>query len=198
MIQKPKVSKNRMISDIKNSKDPLTRQKNSAQAELTATQFDETYVQQVDEYNATLKALDPKFANLIPINQVLVRCYLNKPYISPEGVIQPFPVMVTIPTAMGPKATMVENDYNYDFKAVVVARPPSFSQLLPGQTVIIKESAVRPQVVGDVKNGYFQVMPTAFNYPNGVPMVGTKFGDRDFGYILVNYQDLVAILPDVE
>ena len=195
MIKKPK---HRMITDMKNETSPKGKQKAIGQLDLAPTKYGDEYVKQVDGYNGTVQALNPKYASLKPINQVLVRCYLNKPYISPEGVIQPFPVMVNVPTAMGPKATMIENDYNYDFKSVVVACPDNFTQLKQGQTIIIRESAVRPQVVGDIKNGYFQVMPTAFNYPDGVPMVGAKLGDEGFGYILINYQDLVAIIPNVE
>ena len=195
MIRKPK---NRMITDMKNEQSSKNKQRPTGQIDLTPTKYGEEYVKQVDEYNQTIQALNPKYANLKPINQVLVRCYLNKPYISPEGVIQPFPVMVNVPTAMGPKATMIENDYNYDFRAVVVACPDNFTQLKQGQTIIIRESAVRPQVVGDIKSGFFQVMPTAFNYPDGVPMVGAKLGDEGFGYILINYQDLVAVIPNVE
>lgn len=195
MIKKPK---HRMITDMKNETSPKGKQKAIGQLDLAPTKYGDEYVKQVDEYNGTVQVLNPKYASLKPINQVLVRCYLNKPYISPEGVIQPFPVMVNVPTAMGPKATMIENDYNYDFRAVVVACPDNFTQLKQGQTIIIRESSVRPQVVGDIKNGYFQVMPTAFNYPDGVPMVGAKLGDEGFGYILINYQDLVAIIPNVE
>lgn len=183
---------------MKNESSPKGKQKAIGQLDLAPTKYGDEYVKQVDEYNETVRTLNPKYASLKPINQVLVRCYLNKPYISPEGVIQPFPVMVNVPTAMGPKATMIENDYNYDFRAVVVACPDNFTQLKQGQTIIIRESSVRPQVVGDIKNGYFQVMPTAFNYPDGVPMVGAKLGDEGFGYILINYQDLVAVIPNVE
>lgn len=188
------VRKNSMISHAK-GESQLAKQKKAAQATIEVATYDETLIQQIDEYNANITKLDPKFAELKMVNQVLVRCFLNKPYISPEGTIQPYPAVVEVQTAHGITSRLVENDFNYDFKAVVVSAPESFKSMVkPGDIVVIKEICVKPKVLGSEKGGFVQIMPSAFNYPTGIPFVGTKLGDRDHGYILVNYPDVVAVL----
>lgn len=148
------------------------------------------------QYNKNLLTLDPKFSNLKMVNGIMVRCFKILPDISEQGIMRPQPTIVSVQTASGIQSHMDVNKVGYDYKAVVVSVSDNYPSLKVGDVVIIDKNAVKPVAIGNIKEGYMQIIPKQFFYPSGqgVNVLQPKFGSDEYGYITINYSEVQAVM----
>ncbi len=158
--------------------------------------------EQIMNYNQNIHNIPQKYKDLKMLNHILVKCFKVVPTISENGTLLPQTSVVNIPTVNGVQSHTEINNIGYDFKAVIVSSPSNYSLVKAGDVVILEPGVVVPRVVGNTKDGYMQVIDAQFLYPDGkgAQRYQPVFGDEDYGYIRINFTNIVAKikLSDVE
>jgi len=180
-----------MLDLVKENQDPKQAQAKRADENLTVDTYTEEEYQKTLAYNDGLKNLNPKYANLKPLQGVIVRCYLFVPRFE-QGMYIPMGVTVNVPTANGmAKAMSVEHKYPYSAKAVVVAVPSHITSLKAGDVVQLNPKVVQPVAFGDPKTGYKSYQENQFKLVGDQPSdVPTDLTHEDYGYLLVPYHQI--------
>lgn len=195
---KPK-AKNTMLDFIKENQveNPLTKQVAVAQSNIQLFKYTPEYMQQVKDYNTNLKNLDTQYTSIKPLHEILVRVYLHEPQVvgAPgHEVVMPFKQEIPVPTKSGVgDYKVIEPDFPYKMKAVVIAAPES-NQLKAGDEVFLSRKAIHLTVVGTAANANI-VVDNGFVHPDsGLFEPPTDVTNPHYGYALVQYHEVKAIL----
>ncbi len=151
------------------------------------------YAEQVKEYNSNILNLDVRFEKIIPLQFIIVRCYINEPTITESGLVIPHKEVYEVQTKSGVgSAREYETDWPYSYKAVVVAVPAGMTSIKRGEIVQLSRNAVQVRIIGKEPN----VMPVVVNgfthidSKNDVPPKDVT--DPDYGYILIPVSEIIA------
>lgn len=152
------------------------------------------------DYNSKVLELNPKYTSLIPLQHIIVRCFLLETVRTESGIIIPPKVIVDIPTNTGVgKKGEVESPFPFSRIAVIVAVPPSYknnpdSPYKVGTRCMLDGSPLKATVQGD---GVLFDLPSGFTHPEWDQLqFPTDFENEHFGYLKVSYRDIDLILPD--
>ena len=191
---KPK-GKTTMLDFIKENQtnDPMSKQIVQAQTNMHAFKYTDLYNEQVLAYNANLTTLDPMYAEIKPLHEILVRFYLHEPQIV-GSLVMPFKQVVPVPTKSGVGTyEEIESDFPFRLKAVVIAAPES-NQLKPGDMVMLSRRAIQMTVVGTAANKHI-VVEQGFVHPDSMLHdVPTDVTSQHYGYGLVQFHEIKAKL----
>ena len=153
------------------------------------------------EYNEKIYDLNPKYSELIPLHEIIIRCKVLEVERSPQGLLLPPVVKVDIPTNSGVgKIGEVDSPYPYKKEAVIVAVPPSYadnpdSPYKVGSTVLLSSSPLK--VVATNKEGTNFNLPQSFTHPDwNHLMPPTDMENEHYGYLMVSYRDCRLVLPN--
>lgn len=146
----------------------------------------------IKNYNANLKILNPLYANLQPIRDVIVRCY-HLTTKSENGLFIPIniPVKEITQNGMGVRAVL-NSPWKLDTKAVVVAVPKDYESLKVGDVVQIPRNVVtpeKPSVDHDFE------LPLAYTHPDWFSLnPPTALDNPHFGYLLLSPYEYIKIV----
>lgn len=169
----------------------------AAEDEMRVDGFDysETFNNKLKAYNANIKNLDPLYANLKPFSsKILVRVVVDTLKQTEDGIYIPYQTIVRVRTQNGMgNFEMIESPYPYSRRAVVVAVPPGFETVKPGDEIVLASKHIEARVEGQGKD-YSIVIPGAFIHPDFAGFVLPRDPeDRHYGYLLVDFYSHVEI-----
>jgi len=176
----------------------LKTQQENEENTITAFKYTPEYLEQAKTYNANIRTLDKTYADLTPIRQLVVRCFLIEPEVTESGLITPYKQILQVPAASGQpgKWYEFETDWPYKNKAVVVAVPDDTSIVKVGDLVQLSPQAIQVRVLGSGHNA-MPVISNQFVHVNSKNEVTPKdISDPDYGYILITTADIQVKLPD--
>lgn len=154
--------------------------------------------EKAEAYNANIKNLDPKYANLSPLRYMIVRCkhIIPKKHKVGDQVIYDhvsMPVAEMTQNGLGVRQTL-ESPWRYSTEAIVVAMPDHIKdRFSPGDLVQIESIARTVQKAGVDKD--FE-MPHAYMHPEYHGLrPPTDVTDEHFGYLKIDpFDHVICIL----
>lgn len=181
---------------IVKTKGILEQQVANTEAAIKVPEVTEEMRLATSAYNQNVKTLDPRYASVKPVAQVLVRCHLIEPKVSEAGLITPFSTRLEVNTESGRgRFEDVELPYLLALTAQVVAVPANTTAVSVNDTVQLNERAVQGSVIGQ---GFDRkvVLRNAFIRTDLTTEIPKDVTNEHFGYILVSVSDIQAILPN--
>lgn len=147
------------------------------------------------EYNKNIQNLDTDYSSITPTSKVLVRVFLLEPYTTDNGILEPHTQLLRVPTNSGYGSTVsLESPFPYSNKAVVVAVPPSFSMIKPGNIVQLETNPIKPIVTGSGANASVHV-PFAYMHPSAPSFeIPRDSRDKHYGYLLIPFHEISTIV----
>jgi hypothetical protein len=145
-----------------------------------------------DEYNANIRDLDPLYANLSPLDGYIIRLMI-RPYQKSSSGLLLTPTSEKVQTIRPGSHTpgeLIDNPYEFDSLAVIVATPVYEKTLVPGNVVQVVRP--KPEVMGD------QVVHYEFGYAHPEykdVQLPKSPKSRHFGYALIPYQRIKVLMP---
>jgi hypothetical protein len=135
------------------------------------------------EYNETIERVSSKYSQFRPVGDLLVRAFV-KPVESNNGLIiydlrDKIPILANAGNA---PHRMIDNPYNYQPKAIIVAVPDGEKFYKPGQIISIPQSLVRAPIP---MSEYLDIT-YGFTHPDYLHLQPpTNKKDIHFGYLLI-------------
>ena len=187
-------SKTTMLNVMRNES-PVKKQAANHSANIQSYKCTPEYVEALKQYNSQVTNLDENYTRIKPLNKIIVRCFVHEPRVSESGLITPMKQLVDVTTNSGAGVQrVVESDWPYRTKGVVVAVPDNYPTLQAGDIIQMTGLATDIKVMGAsdnaflmVRNGYVQVDSENLLPPQDIT-------DADYGYILISMGDVVAKL----
>lgn len=182
-----------MMNMLKTNK--VDEQKKRILGSMEDTKYTPEFIQAIKDYNSKVTTLNPKYTSPKMMSQIVCRVFLYEPNVLEGGTIEPVRTNFKVPT---PNHQMInqtkESDYPYSLKAVVVNTPDGSYSVKQGDIVQLKNDAIQIGVIGDSKRGYTEIVQNAYRPVSNVfSEPSTDLTHEDYGYILVNYQDIIAV-----
>ena len=189
---KPK-HKETMLDFIKENQtnNPIENQKKIAQSNIHAFKYTELYMEQVKAYNLNIKNIDPQYASVKPLHEILVRFYLHEPLV--EGnIVMPFKQTVPVPTKSGVNGYQeIESDFPFRLKGVVISAPES-NPLKCGDDIMLSRKAIQMHVIGTGADAAIR-LDAGFVHPDSMLHdIPTDVTSPHYGYALVQYHEIKA------
>lgn len=182
------------VTDDEGSKPKVGSTKSDSMIDF---KFTKEYEGKIDKYNENItKHSDMYGKNVVPTQDILVRCYLkNTVYIG--GIAHPPKSLVQLPTQSGyGSIAEVESPYPYSTKAVIVAVPGDYAPfgLKPGDVVQLGMGAVVSVPAGKGTNSTVLV-PTSYLHPDsGLDIVPQDPLSEHYGYLMISADSIKAKL----
>lgn len=158
--------------------------------------YDEEFDNKINQYNELIYNINPKYSELKPRFDVLVRVFLKPVYKDESGLMMPHTLPVRIPTnASVPGASIgfVENPFPYSQKAIIVSIPEEVKDLKQGDIVFLSKTQVVAHVEGKSENALIDI-PNKFVHPDEVSQYfsGVPYdpSDDNYGYLLIPSYDI--------
>ena len=181
--------------NVMRNQSPVKKQAVNHSANIQSYKCTPEYVEALKQYNSQVLTLDENYTRIKPLNKIIVRCFVHEPRVSESGLITPMKQLVDVTTNSGAGVQrVVESDWPYRTKGVVVAVPDNYPTLQAGDIIQMTGLATDIKVMGAsdnaflmVRNGYVQVDSENLLPPQDIT-------DADYGYILISMGDVVAKL----
>lgn len=161
--------------------------------------YDKEHNEKLKVYNTTVTEIDPTYAKVTPVADVLVRVFVH-PMEEENGVLKPNSIPVEGQTKSGVGVIgYMENSFPYSQKAVVVSTPKDNETFNVGDIVYLAASQIKAKAVGKGDNAMIMI-PNKFVHPdeaNKYPIeqpLPIDPSDSNYGYLLVRPFDIKAIL----
>jgi len=171
------------------------------QVQLLNSEDDLKQEKDINEYNDKLMNddIDPLYADLIPTQKVLVRCFCKEVQRTESGlIIPPDEIKVKVPTQSGQGfVETVRSPWAFSTKAKVIAIPTRFGEsetqpIQVGKVVQLIGNVIIPRKDG--KEMIFHV-PAGYTHPSyQMEELPQNIKDQHYGYFLVEPRDIVMIL----
>ena len=175
-------------------KHPLQMQAEKEASNIKEDGLTEQEVLNITAYNQNITTLDELYSKITPLHDIIVRVYLIEPKISESGLMLPYKDTVPVSTQNGmAKWAEVTHDFPYATKAVVVSVPHG-SNLEPGMIVQISPNQVRAEVIGQSNNATIHIKNAFVHVDKGDNYPPKNVTDRHYGYLMVPYYEIKAIL----
>lgn len=174
-------------------KNPLRTQSDKASLQIKEDVMTDQEVNDIKEYNRNITNLDPLYANIKPLHDILVRVYLIEPQLSESGLFLPHTEEVPVKTQNGIGVWNVTTGFPYSTKAVVVAVPDG-SNLQPGNIVQLAPNQIKADVVGASNNAIVTVKNAFLHSDRGSVIPPKDVTNQHYGYLLVPYYEVKAVL----
>lgn len=161
--------------------------------ELDIQEISQEELNAIYKYNSEVTNLDSDYMSVLPMSKVLVRVFLLEPNKTENGILEPHTQLLAVPTNSGYGSVMqIESPFPYSNKAVIVAIPPTFSLIKPGDIVQLENNPVKPIVTGSGANASVHV-PYAYMHPSAntieIPKTCT---DKHYGYLLIPFHEIAT------
>lgn len=189
-----KTSKRPVMLNMLNE-DKLGKQHKQVLGSMEDTKYTPEFINAIRDYNSKITNLNSRYTEPKMLSQIVVRMFLFEPNVLEGGTIEPVRTTFQVPTATGQMIHKTkESDYPFSLKGVVVNVPEGTYSIKVGDIIQLKESAVQIGVLGDSKRGYVEVVRNSFRPVSNVYREpSSDLTNEDYGYVLINHQDIVAI-----
>ncbi len=161
--------------------------------EVRIDSFDVEKNNKLIAYNEAITNINPVYASLKPIRQVLLRVFTTPAKIDDNGIFVPNTIYVKRVTESGfGYAGETENPFPYSKKAIVVAVPETLKQSLSvGDIVLLSDDQVSAVVAGKGTNAEI-IVKNAFvrNDIYTKKQIPSDPENEHYGYILVDYSNI--------
>lgn len=173
---------------------------NESDPSLDSPLFSEEQNEKLKRYNENIMNFDPKYTELIPRFNVLVRVFVTPMEIGESGVIKPNTVPVQAPTQSGVSTLgYMNNPFPFSTKAVIVSVPEEIKDLNTGDIVALSKKQVIGQPIGRGDNARI-VIPNVFLHPDEASKYSADETmphdpeDPNYGYMEIKPYDIPFII----
>lgn len=188
--QASKTSINDMLNKYKNE-DVVTKQEEIVTSNIKDEVYSEEQRNKIVNYNLNVQYLNPRYAKLKPIKDVIVRVFLHEPEVTEGGLIMPHKEVVPLPTSNGyGNWAEVESPFPYSRRGVVVAVPEEMKNIKAGDIVQLASNPVEAKVIGNSNNATVRVKNEFFLADSNLRHTPYDVSSEHFGYIIVPIYDI--------
>jgi len=175
---------------------PLEKQKKETVSSIKEQSYSKEQNEKILVYNQGLRNIDPIYASVQPLQDILVRVFLIEPSISESGFITPHTEILPVPTNLGVgQYAEAESPFPYSKKAIVVSVPQDFTKLKQGDIVYLSGNPVEAKIIGSAQNAYFKVK-NEFFMSDTIKNTPLDIASPHYGYLMVSSYDIKAKLPN--
>lgn len=169
----------------------LPKQQEIADDNFDVPEITQDELNAIYEYNKNVTTLDEEYAKVVPMSKILLRVFLLEPYESENGLLEPHKQMLNVPSNNGVGSVLqIESPFPYSDKAIVVAVPPMYSLIQPGDIVQLESNAVK--VLGAGANASIHI-PGAYMHTSSPTIEIPRSSDnRHYGYLMLPFQEIKA------
>lgn len=175
---------------------PLEKQRKAVVESIKEESFSKEFNDQILNYNLNLKTINPKYSNVLPLQDILVRVYLIEPEVTESGFIISHKEILPIPTNLGAgQYAEAESPFPYSRKAIVIQVPQDFTKLKQGDVIYLSGNPVEAKIIGSAQNAYFKVK-NEFFLSDSLKSTPVDVTSEHYGYLMVSPYDIKAKLPN--
>lgn len=187
---------NNLLQKYQEETNPLDLQKKVEVSSIKEESYSKEQNERILNYNRTLGTIDPKYATVQPLQDILVRVFLIEPEVTESGFIVPHKEILPVPTNLGVgQYAEAESPFPYSKKAVVVSVPSDFTKLKQGDIVYLSGNPVEAKIIGSASNAYFKVK-NEFFMSDTIKNTPLDITSPHYGYLMVSPYDIKAKLPN--
>jgi hypothetical protein len=184
---------------ISNHQEEVINDNNQRELDIVLGDLTQEKNNQIIKYNETIQNLDPVYANLNPLNHIIVRVVLKEMQRTESGLLKPNTIFVKKPTESGfGYIAEMESPFPYTLKAIIVAVPDQFKdKFKSGQFVYLNEEQVEAVALGKGNNAAIRIK-NVFTHPEFFVESGTPSepANQHYGYLKVNPYNIDFIVND--
>lgn len=146
-----------------------------------------------ENYNKNIRNLDPRYAEMEPVNSIIVRYLIHVEQKLKSNLIIPNLATAAVPHKSGMVKEGATDPYRFKQVAVIVAVPSYEEFFKPGMLV----QCVSPELIG--LNGEVKGHAAEYLHPDYPSKEGPKnASDPDFGYAIIPSNWIKVIIPDAK